>query len=143
MPSDATEQPVELRVGLEVLNHAKRRDQEIEGSPESVVGDIAVLDDDAVRPETACSDLLAAQVEHRVGQVEAVQEAAPLRKRDRDPPGPAPEFEDAGIRTRETIDVERHVVDGVGVEIVVLGGFRAQIQGHGVVLLGVRGSQPR
>jgi len=82
MPTYAGEQPIDLRTGLEVPHYTPRRNDEVEGAAEVELADTVRADGHPAWWQLGVARLLPAEGEHRLGPIDALDEAAALRELD-------------------------------------------------------------
>ncbi len=120
MASDALEQPVDLSVELEVLEHTEWSNDEVETSLKLEAGDITNLDGNPVT-EASGRHLLASDTHHRLREVQALHGRAVGCQRDGYASGATPELENPGPWTWKPPYVERNVPRKIRVEVIELG----------------------
>ena len=130
MGANAAEQTVRLGVRFQVLKHAKGRDDQIEAPTEIEVGDVAPRHPRPIFRQIGGAQFLAADRQHRLGGVDPRDESANFRQRQEPAARAAAEFENAGVRAGDARPIERHVVDGELLRVVVFRGVVADVRGH-------------
>jgi hypothetical protein len=109
-----------LGVGLEALNNSKRGDDEVEFLAQVEITNVRLGDPDPIPVQSGHMELRSADLQHRHGAIETVQERAALSDGDRDTPGPATQLQDSRVRRGDAIEEERDILREVRVEVVEL-----------------------
>jgi hypothetical protein len=97
MRPDAPEQTINLRIRFEQLKDAIGGDDQIEGTTQGKLGDIAKFYARCGRGDRCGLQFLQATREHSLGPINAVDKAAHCRQREQHTTGTAAQFQDRGV----------------------------------------------
>jgi len=96
MRLDAPEQAIDLRIRFEQLKDAIRGDDQIEGTAQGKVGDIAAFHARFGRGYRCRLHLQQATREHGLGPIDTMDKATPCRQWEQHTTGTAAQFQDCG-----------------------------------------------
>jgi hypothetical protein len=97
MRSDASEQAIDLRLSFQQLKDAIGGDDQIEGTTEGKLSDIAKFYARFARGDRCRPQLLEATREHGLGPINAVDKATHGRQWEQHAASPAAQFQDRGV----------------------------------------------
>src|SRR5690348_2499729 len=130
MGAYAGKESIELLVALEILQDAKRRDDEVESALQVEVRDVAVRNARPTDGQVRLAQLRAADREHGSGAIDALDETAFTRQGHEHASRTAAQLEDRTLGRRDQPFVKRNVGRELRMQIVVPGGRFPNVVSH-------------